>query len=137
MGNPFATWMPQLLIHLFIIPIGDKGELALSGKQIAKGYFKDGRMTSSRFPSVNGRVWYLTGDLAYQDLDGVFHHLGRTDYQVKILGYRVELEDVEAHLREVCGVDSVAAVAWPIARRLCRRNRSVRSRQRTYSNGNS
>jgi amino acid adenylation domain-containing protein len=97
----------------FLAP-GEKGELALSGKQVARGYFKDPQKTAERFPSIDGRVWYLTGDLAYQDADGRFHHLGRTDNQVKVLGNRVELEDVEAHLREVCGVDSVAAVAWPI-----------------------
>jgi len=97
----------------FLAP-GEKGELALSGKQLAKGYFKDPQKTARRFPPIEGKVWYLTGDLAYQDATGLFHHLGRTDHQVKILGHRVELEDVEAHLREVSGLDSVAAVAWPI-----------------------
>jgi acyl-coenzyme A synthetase/AMP-(fatty) acid ligase len=56
--------------------------------------------------------------LAYQDSHGRFHHLGRSDNQVKVLGNRVELEDVEAHLRDVCAVDSVAAVAWPVANAL-------------------
>jgi D-alanine--poly(phosphoribitol) ligase subunit 1 len=40
--------------------------------------------------------------------------LGRIDHQVKVLGNRVELEEVEAHLRDVCETESVAAVAWPI-----------------------
>jgi len=99
---------------LNFLPPGEKGELALSGTQVAKGYFKDPQKTAERFPTIEGKVWYLTGDLVYQDAAGPFHHLGRTDHQVKVLGYRVELEDVEAHLREVSGVDSVAAVAWPI-----------------------
>jgi len=68
----------------------------------------------ARFPTINGEIWYLTGDLAYQDSTGIFHHLGRTDHQVKVLGNRVELEEVEAHLRDVCGSESVAALAWPI-----------------------
>lgn len=46
------------------------------------------------------------------------HHLGRTDNHVKVLGNPVEHEDVEAHLREVCAVDLVAAVAWPITNAL-------------------
>jgi acyl-CoA synthetase (AMP-forming)/AMP-acid ligase II len=62
-----------------------------------------------------GQRWYRTGDLAYQDSTGTFHHLGRIDNQVKILGNRVELEEIEAHLREVVGTDLVAAVAWPVA----------------------
>jgi acyl-coenzyme A synthetase/AMP-(fatty) acid ligase len=99
--------------HRFLGP-GEKGELALCGKQVAKGYFKDPQKTAARFPCIDGKAWYLTGDFACQDANGRFHHLGRTDNQVKVLGNRVELEDVEAHLREVCAVDSVAAVAWPI-----------------------
>jgi amino acid adenylation domain-containing protein len=114
-GRPFGGMDAAIVdSSLRFLPPGEKGELALSGEQIAKGYFKDERRTAARFPSIDGRVWYLTGDLASQDADGRFHHLGRIDHQVKVLGYRVELEDVEAHLREICGVDSVAAVAWPV-----------------------
>jgi acyl-coenzyme A synthetase/AMP-(fatty) acid ligase len=51
----------------------------------------------------------------YQDAALAFHHLGRIDNQVKILGNRVELEEVEAHLRAITGTDLVAVVAWPIA----------------------
>ena len=93
---------------------GQPGELALSGGQVAQGYFADPGTTRARFPLINGETWYLTGDLAYRDDAGVFHHLGRIDNQVKVLGNRVELEEVEAHLREVCGCDSVCAVAWPV-----------------------
>jgi amino acid adenylation domain-containing protein len=91
----------------------EKGELAVSGGQVTQGYFGHAEKTADRFPNIGGRVWYLTGDLAYRDSNGLFHHLGRIDNQVKVLGNRVELEDVEAHLRGACGVDSVAAVAWP------------------------
>ena len=115
-GGPFDGMDAAIVdsSHRFLPP-GEKGELALSGRQVAKGYFNDARQTAARFPSINGRLWYLTGDLAYQDAAGRFHHLGRTDNQVKVLGNRVELEDVEAHLREVCGGESVAAVPWPTA----------------------
>ena len=98
-----------------ILPRGEKGELALAGKQVAQGYFKDPHQTAQRFPSIDGKTWYLTGDLAYQSADGRFHHLGRIDNQIKVLGNRVEMEDVEAHLREVCGVDAVCAIPWPIS----------------------
>jgi non-ribosomal peptide synthetase component F len=95
------------------VPQGQQGELAFSGKQVAMGYFEDDSLTRSRFPLIDGRRWYLTGDLAYQDEQGLFHHLGRVDNQVKIQGNRVELEEVEAHMRLACGSESVAAVAWP------------------------
>jgi acyl-coenzyme A synthetase/AMP-(fatty) acid ligase len=50
----------------------------------------------------------------------MFHHLGRADNQVKVLGHRVELEEVEAHLREACGAGMTAAVAWPLEQQAAR-----------------
>ncbi len=114
-GKPFVGMEAAIVDSaLSFLPPGQEGELALSGKQLAKGYFKDPAQTAARFRVLDGKRWYLTGDLAYQDTAGTFHHLGRIDHQVKILGNRVELEEVEAHLREICGSDSVAAVAWPV-----------------------
>jgi len=93
---------------------GNEGELALSGPQVAKGYFQDPERTAARFPVINGKTWYRTGDLVCQDESGIYHHLGRIDHQVKILGHRIELGEIEAHLSQICDSDSVAAVAWPV-----------------------
>jgi amino acid adenylation domain-containing protein len=98
---------------------GETGEIALKGPQVAIGYLGDDAQTSRRFVSLEhprlgvGR-WYLTGDLGCRDRDGVLHCLGRVDHQVKVLGHRIELEDLEAHLRAASGTDAVAAVAWPV-----------------------
>jgi acyl-coenzyme A synthetase/AMP-(fatty) acid ligase len=92
---------------------GESGELAIAGNQLTAGYLGAPEVTSERFPRIDGKRWYLTGDIAVQDAAGVFHHLGRADNQIKIHGHRVELEDIEAHLRAVAGTDQVAAVAWP------------------------
>jgi amino acid adenylation domain-containing protein len=99
---------------LNFLPRGEEGELVVSTRQAARGYFQDPEFTAARFPTLDGARWYRTGDLAFEDAAGIFHHLGRIDNQVKILGNRVELEEVEAHLREITGTDSVAAVAWPL-----------------------
>lgn len=96
------------------LPPGQTGELAIAGKQVSQGYLGLPELTAERFPVIEGKRWYLTGDLAYCDEAGNFHHLGRLDNQIKIHGHRVELEDVEAQLRLVAGVDQVAAVAWPV-----------------------
>jgi amino acid adenylation domain-containing protein len=96
------------------LPPGQEGELALSGPQVAQGYFHDPERTATRFPSINGKTWYRTGDLVVVDEVGSLHHLGRIDNQVKILGHRVELGEVESHLSAICGTDAVAAVAWPV-----------------------
>ena len=44
----------------------------------------------------------------------MLHYLGRIDHQVKVLGYRVELGDIESHLREVTKCNTVVALAWPL-----------------------
>jgi len=93
---------------------GQVGQLVISGDQLAVGYYNEPKLTRERFPMIDGKTWYLTGDLTRQDEFGVFHHLGRIDNQVKIFGQRVELEEVEAHLRSVSGSEDVVAVAWPI-----------------------
>lgn len=96
------------------VPKGAIGELAIAGQQLSIGYLGAPETTAERFPNIDGKRWYLTGDLAMQDASGVFHHLGRLDNQIKIHGHRVELEDIEAHLRAVAEVSQVAALAWPI-----------------------
>jgi len=93
---------------------GQPGELLLGGAQLASGYWRDPRLTGERFVSRDGVRWYRTGDLAYRDEEDCFHHLGRIDNQIKIFGHRVELEDIDAHLREVCGCATAMAVPWPV-----------------------
>ena len=100
------------------LPQGEPGELAISGPQVAAGYLGAPEATQSRFveidhPESSPAIWYLTGDLAFEDAGGTFHHLGRMDNQVKVLGHRLELEEVDAHLREACECVSAATVAWP------------------------
>ena len=97
------------------LPQGETGELAIAGRQLTLGYLGAPELTAGRFPVIDGKRWYLTGDIAMQDAAGVYHHLGRADNQIKIQGHRVELEDIEAHARAVAGTDQVAAVGWPMA----------------------
>ncbi len=114
-GRPFPGMKAAVATQeLTWVPEGESGELLLSGPQLALGYLDDLEKTQARFVFLDGERWYRTGDLASVDGDGVFHYLGRIDNQVKVLGYRVELEEIECHLREVTGCESVAAVAWPL-----------------------
>jgi amino acid adenylation domain-containing protein len=98
---------------------GVAGELAFSGPQVTAGYRDAPELTARRYPHKRhpqwgDTRWYLTGDLAVEDASGTLHHLGRVDNQVKVRGYRIELEDVESHLREVSGCELVAVAAWPL-----------------------
>ncbi len=93
---------------------GRTGEITIAGDQLSDGYFKRQEQTERSFRIIDGRRWYFTGDLGYQDDENRFHHMGRVDNQVKLKGNRIELEEVEMHLRRVCGTDLAVVVAWPI-----------------------
>jgi D-alanine--poly(phosphoribitol) ligase subunit 1 len=92
---------------------GEAGELGIGGPQLAIGYLDAPELTAQRFPTRAGTRWYLTGDRVVRDASGTLHYLGRVDNQVKLLGYRIELEEIEAHLRIVASADLVGAVGWP------------------------
>jgi D-alanine--poly(phosphoribitol) ligase subunit 1 len=114
-GTPYAS-MTVMILDAEQRPLADgqAGEIALSGPQLAIGYLNATGEQASRFREIDGRRWYLTGDLGMRDTSGVFHHLGRTDNQVKVKGNRIELEEVETHLRRAAESDIVAVVAWPV-----------------------
>jgi amino acid adenylation domain-containing protein len=114
-GKPFASGKAAILgPDRRPVRDGETGEIALCGPQVGIGYFASAEQTEARFCEIGDERWYLTGDLGLKDADGVFHHLGRTDNQVKVKGNRIELEEVEAHLRKASGSDLVAVVAWPL-----------------------
>ncbi len=96
------------------LPDGKTGEIAISSTQLSDGYFNRPEQTAKAFRMIDGRQWYFTGDLGMRDEDGVLHHMGRADNQVKLKGNRIELEEVEMHLRGACGTDLAAIVAWPV-----------------------
>ena len=101
------------------IPVapGDTGELVLGGSQVAAGYWRDAERTAERFvalPDLGPDLWYRTGDLVRQDADGCLHFIGRIDNQVKVQGFRVELQEVEHVLRRAAGTSDVVCIPWPL-----------------------
>jgi amino acid adenylation domain-containing protein len=96
------------------VPPGDAGELLLSGPQVVQGYWGDENVTARAFIAAAGRRYYRTGDRVRRPIgDGPLRYLGRLDNQIKVLGHRVELGEVEAAIREETGLDAVVAVGWP------------------------
>ncbi len=75
-----------------------KGELIISGPSVSKGYINNSEKTASSFIAKNPRQ-YRTGDLCACDEHGRYLFFGRTDFQIKLHGYRIELEEVNVHLR--------------------------------------
>lgn len=95
---------------------GEDGELLMNGPQMSLGYWKDREKTYAAFITPAGRkdVYYRTGDRVRRPLgDDPLVHLGRIDFQVKILGHRVELGEIEAVIRKASGLDPVFALGWP------------------------
>ncbi len=97
------------------VPAGVPGELYLAGDQLARGYLNDEERTRERFIELDpdGRIpeerLYRTGDLCRWREDGEIEFLGRADQQVKVRGFRIELEEVESTLESMAGVDGAAA----------------------------
>lgn len=71
------------------------GELCLSGNQVTSGYLKNPEQNQKSFVGFNQKEYYRTGDLVFKDEHGCLFYLGRTDDQIKIQGYRVELGEIE------------------------------------------
>ncbi|TDO99501.1 non-ribosomal peptide synthetase [Marinomonas balearica] len=98
-GRPIAGTRSYILDEgLNPVPEGVVGELYVSGAGLAHGYINRASQTASRFvanPFESHARMYRTGDLAKWTAEGHIEYLGRSDHQVQVRGYRVELEEVE------------------------------------------
>ncbi len=94
---------------------GATGEIWVRGPSLAWGYWRDDAATASAFEESSnaGARTYRTGDLAVRRADGCLEHRGRTDFQVKIRGNRVDLTEIERHLLEHAACRQVAVMARP------------------------
>ncbi|SUI63295.1 Enterobactin synthase component F [Serratia marcescens] len=117
-GRPLANTEVWLLDgRLQPVPIGAAGELYISGKGIARGYLRRPDLTAARFvanPFVEGEVMYRSGDLMRWSAEGQLVFIGRTDHQIKVRGFRVELGEVESALAALPDVGRAVVIAEPI-----------------------
>ncbi|MFJ8435502.1 condensation domain-containing protein [Kitasatospora sp. NPDC094019] len=115
---PLGTELPGVRVHVLDtggqpLPPGAVGELAVGGAALADGYLGLPEVTGARFPAVpalGGERVYRTGDRGYRDLDGRLRFLGRQDNQVKLRGFRIELEEIEAAASAELGGRSCAVL---------------------------
>ena len=95
------------------LPEGEKGEIVIIGNTVSKGYFKNEDENRRAFFQYNHDgnpcVAYRTGDKGYFK-DGWLFYCGRIDLQIKLHGYRMEIEDVEKNLMKVQGVEKAVVV---------------------------
>lgn len=81
------------------VPVGEYGEMYISGPCLARGYLNQQELTASKFIEMSGRRFYKTSDRCRQLPDGNIEFLNRMDDQIKIRGYRIEPGEIESILR--------------------------------------
>jgi amino acid adenylation domain-containing protein len=113
--------LSTLVVDEALAPVADGclGELCVAGPQTFAGYWRSERLTAERMFEAEDsagdiRTFYRTGDIVRRLPNDEFVYLGRLDSQVKLNGYRIELAEIEAVLKESGCIDAVA-VAWPAA----------------------
>lgn len=124
-GTGCATWVIDANNDNRLAPIGAIGELAIEGPILAREYLNHPGRTAAAF--ISGTPWlkyirhgqvsraYKTGDLVRYGSDGRINLLGRKDMQIKLRGQRIELEEVEFHLRQALprGIEIAVGLVKP------------------------
>lgn len=111
-GDPITIGAPLPNYNLAVIdeqmnilPVGERGELIVTGPGLSKGYINLPELTQQKFvpkpakmDALPGDVFYRTGDAAIINPDGSIDFQGRFDDQIKLRGYRIELGEIESRL---------------------------------------
>ncbi len=99
--------------YLKLQPIGGVGELVIAGKGLSKGYLNNHKLNKEQFvnnPFSEESLMYKTGDLARYLPTGDIQFLGRKDNQVKLNGYRIELEEIESILKNYYCIEEAKVI---------------------------
>ena len=113
-GRPLPGMATYILDeHLQPVPPGVTGELCIGGIGVARGYVGNPEATAAKFvphpfSAARGARLYRSGDLARWMPDGTIDYEGRADTQIKLRGFRIELEEIERALARHPDVDEVA-----------------------------
>lgn len=115
-GHLAPNFRGLLLEESGCVEAGEVGELCLLGPNVSVGYFNDPERTRQSFVTnpqcqTHAEWMYRTGDLMRIDpADGLLYFVGRKDNQIKHMGYRIELEEIESALNAVSGVSRSAVI---------------------------
>ncbi|CAK7015867.1 amino acid adenylation domain-containing protein [Tissierella sp.] len=113
-GKPIDNMRIYILNkNLRKVPIGSSGEICIAGAGVTRGYLGKAEITNERFissPFLKDEILYKTGDLGkFIDL-GTVEYLGRKDFQIKVRGYRIELEEIERCIQEYNYIEQAVVV---------------------------
>lgn len=88
---------------------GEHGEIIITGDSVSIGYYKNPEITKKSFFIWKNKRAYHTGDEGYL-IDGMLYYCGRLDFQIKLNGYRIEIEDIENNIRRLNGISNVVVI---------------------------
>jgi len=95
--------------------VEDEGELCLAGSQVAKRYWLDENKTNEQFVTLENskQLWYKTGDIVKEENNELFY-LSRKDLQIKLRGYRIELNEINLEISKFINSSLVYTIPFPI-----------------------
>ena len=105
-----GQWVGVLDEKWNICPDYAAGQIAIGGGSLAEGYLGDKELTGEKFQNIGKNRIYLTGDRGRYVENGEIEFLGRLDSQVKINGYRIEIAEIEAAVRDIPQVEDCCVV---------------------------
>ena len=94
------------------VPLGDKGEICFAGDGVASDYIGHSNNIKKKMVRIGDRDYYRTGDVGRITQDYQVEMLGREDFQVKISGVRIELSEVDYHLRKAPYIEDAISMFW-------------------------
>lgn len=109
---PIGKALPNVKLYILDnylqpVPVGISGELYIGGIAVSNGYLNKKEMTLNNFisnPYVKDTTLYKTGDIVRWLSNGNIEYLGRVDNQIKLHGYRIELNEIENHINNYPGI---------------------------------
>lgn len=108
-----GTWILIMDENGQEVPEGEKGEIVIVGDSVSLGYWNNRKLTEKAFGKmeVDGREYrfYRTGDKGYKT-NGLLFYCGRIDLQVKLHGYRIEIEDIESNIMRLSYIRQAAVM---------------------------
>lgn len=118
--NPLPIGMPKPGTYIYImdedgniLPENERGEIIIVGDTVSSGYFKRPDLTEKAFShyNVDGKEYrlYHTGDEGYFK-DGMLYYCGRIDLQIKLHGFRIEIEDVENNVLKLENISKAVVI---------------------------
>ncbi|CAF1369719.1 unnamed protein product [Adineta steineri] len=105
-GQPFPNYQ-FLVLDMFLqtVDIEQEGELVV-------GYVGRDDSTAKVMININEQIFYKTGDLVQMDSNGLIHYVGRRDFQVKLRGQRIELQEIIQRLLMLTSINACVVIKW-------------------------